>query len=119
MTLSATAAAHPNIAFIKYWGNTDHDLRLPANSSLSMNLAELETRTQVSFEKSLSGDRLNLNGEDITGQALTRISGLLDRVRDLGKIKHYARVISKNNFPAGAGIASAAAAFAALTTAAC
>ena len=34
----ATALAHPNIAFIKYWGNQDDDLRLPASSSLSMNL---------------------------------------------------------------------------------
>jgi diphosphomevalonate decarboxylase len=28
---TATAQAHPNIAFIKYWGNRDHQLRLPSN----------------------------------------------------------------------------------------
>ena len=39
------ARAHSNIAFVKYWGNRDHRLKLPANSSLSMNLADLHTTT--------------------------------------------------------------------------
>ncbi len=39
---TATAVAHPNIAFIKYWGNRDDSLRLPQNGSISMNLAELQ-----------------------------------------------------------------------------
>ena len=47
---SATAQAHPNIAFIKYWGNRDDALRLPANGSISMNLDGLYTRTTVSFQ---------------------------------------------------------------------
>ncbi len=46
-TSSTTAIAHPNIAFIKYWGNRDEALRLPSNGSISMNLAGLETRTTV------------------------------------------------------------------------
>ena len=40
---TATALAHPNIAFVKYWGNQDNVLRLPANASLSLNLGGLET----------------------------------------------------------------------------
>lgn len=44
---TATAQAHPNIAFIKYWGNRDERLRLPSNGSISMNLAGLETRTDL------------------------------------------------------------------------
>ena len=35
---TATARACANIAFIKYWGNRDDVLRLPANPSISMNL---------------------------------------------------------------------------------
>ncbi len=33
-----TARSTPNIAFIKYWGNRNNDLRLPAADSLSMTL---------------------------------------------------------------------------------
>jgi len=50
---TATAQAHPNIAFIKYWGNRDNTLRLPMNGFISMNLDGLITRTTVSFQPSL------------------------------------------------------------------
>jgi len=43
----ASARAHPNIAFVKYWGNRDDLLRIPRNGSISMNLAELHTTTEV------------------------------------------------------------------------
>jgi diphosphomevalonate decarboxylase len=46
---TATALANPNIAFIKYWGNRDQELRLPVSGSISMNLDGLFTRTTVSF----------------------------------------------------------------------
>jgi len=29
--MKAIAIAHPNIAFIKYWGNLDENLHIPAN----------------------------------------------------------------------------------------
>ena len=119
MISTASAAAHPNIAFIKYWGNKDHSLRLPANNSLSMNLAELETFTRVSFDPSITIDQLILNGQDMSGLALARVSALLDRIRKLGGLDEYALVNSTNNFPTGTGIASSASAFAALTLAAC
>ena len=61
MKSTAKAAAHPNIAFIKYWGNQDHDLRIPANGSLSMNLEGLETQTTVSFDTALEQDQLIIN----------------------------------------------------------
>ncbi len=117
MISTASAAAHPNIAFIKYWGNRDHKLRIPANGSLSMNLAPLETRTTVSFDTDLNSDQLTLNGEAAGGQALERVSTLLDLIRTLAKINTYARVVSDNSFPTGTGIASSASAFAALTLA--
>ena len=49
MKRTAAALAHPNIAFIKYWGNRDNALRLPANGSVSMNLGALATKTTVTF----------------------------------------------------------------------
>ncbi|MGC8857443.1 MAG: diphosphomevalonate decarboxylase, partial [Anaerolineae bacterium] len=114
----ATALAHPNIAFIKYWGNRDQALRLPANGSLSMNLDGLFTRTTVSFQPSLPFDELIINGREVTGKGLERVSTILDEVRRRAGIDARAEVISENNFPAGAGIASSAAAFAALALAA-
>ena len=116
--LTATALAHPNIAFIKYWGNRDEALRLPMNASLSMNLDGLFTRTTVTFDTSLPGDALLLNGEIAVGSSLSRASRFLDIVRDLASLNLPARIVSENNFPTGAGIASSAAAFAALALAA-
>lgn len=111
---TATALAHPNIAFIKYWGNRDDTLRLPLNGSISMNLDGLFTRTTVSFSPSARTDSLLLNNRPVTGPGLDRVSHILDIVRGMADLPHRAEVVSENNFPAGAGIASSAAAFAAL-----
>jgi diphosphomevalonate decarboxylase len=115
---SATALAHPNIALIKYWGNRDELLRLPANGSISMNLDGLSTRTQVDFDRSLKRDSLQLNKTEMQGPGLERVSALLDLVRAMAGIKACAAVVSENNFPSGAGLASSASAFAALALAA-
>ncbi len=115
---SATALAHPNIALIKYWGNQDDELRLPANSSLSMNLGNLQTVTTVTFDDSLAGDELIINGRAFTGPARQRVSANLDLVRHLAGMTSPARVESASNVPVGAGIASSSAAFAALSVAA-
>ncbi len=114
---TATAHAFANIAFIKYWGNRDNILRLPMNSSISMNLDGLYTRTAVSFQPSLSFDELIINGHEVMGGGLERISYILDIIRGMANIHERAEVISENNFPSGAGIASSAAAFAALALA--
>ena len=116
--LSAAAFAHPNIAFIKYWGNCDPESRVPANGSISMNLAGLESRTTVMFDESLADDELKLQGEPAPGAALARVGHFLDVVRRLAGIDAYAKVVSENNFPMGVGIASSASAFAALALAA-
>ena len=114
---SATAVASPNIALIKYWGNKDPVLHIPSNSSLSMNLTGLQTRTQVTFEPRLSLDQLVLNGKPVSGPIYKRVSAFLDRIRILAGFPTHALVVSENNFPMGAGIASSASAFAALALA--
>ncbi len=119
MTGVATARSNSNIALIKYWGNRDDELRLPANGSISMNLEGLETVTTVRFSTELAGDRLILNGELRQDEALERVARHLDHIRRLAGVALPAEVISRNNFPTGAGIASSASAFAALTVAAC
>ena len=116
--LPITALAHPNIAFIKYWGNKNEGLRLPSNGSISMNLDGLETRTTVQFEDSLSADEVTINGKLSHGDELQRVSKFLEEVRKLAGIRQFAWVKSENSFPTGAGIASSASAFAALALAA-
>ncbi len=111
---SAAAIAHPNIALIKYWGNRDQRLRLPVNGSISFNLGSLSTRTRVTFDAARGEDALVLNGRPVHGEGLARVAALLDIVRDMAGLSQRAEVHSENDFPTGAGIASSAAAFAAL-----
>lgn len=115
---TASAIAHPNIAFIKYWGNRDQALRLPSNSSISMNLDGLETRTTVRFDSQLAADELDLNGAPAAPVQVARVSAMLDLVRSMARVSDFAYVTSSNNFPSGSGIASSSSAFAALALAA-
>jgi diphosphomevalonate decarboxylase len=117
-TSSATAVAHPNIAFIKYWGNRDNELRLPMNGSISMNLGDLTTRTRVTFDPSFPTDIFDLNSKRQTGPSLDRVVKHMNFIRGLRGISTHAHIFSENSFPTGAGIASSASAFAALTMAA-
>ncbi len=114
----SSSLAHPNIAFIKYWGNRDHALRLPANGSISMNLAGLETRTTVQFDSGIHQDELTLNSQPAPEAARLRVAAMLDRVRALSGVTAPGRVTSANNFPMGTGIASSASSMAALALAA-
>lgn len=116
--MKAIVRAYSNIAFIKYWGNKDDNLRLPLNSTLSMNLHGVSTDTKVEWLSELSGDILMLNGQEAESSALERVSEHLDFIRNRLNISSYALVESTNNFPMGAGIASSASSFAALTLAA-
>jgi len=114
---SATAIAHPNIALIKYWGNRDHELRIPENGSISFNLDGLFTKTEVTYDPSLQKDILKINGQIIGNSELKRVSQFLRLVNELSGKHYFANVTSENNFPIAAGIASSASAFAALSLA--
>ena len=116
--LKATATACANIAFIKYWGKRDAELNLPANPSLSMNLDRLTTVTTVEFSPDYDDDLVILDGREQRGEARRRIVAHLDRVRAMAGLRARARVISENSFPVGAGLASSASGFAALSLAA-
>lgn len=123
MSISSAAAVAPaNIAFIKYWGVRDSALVLPFNGSISMNLDRCLTTTTVIFDSALAEDEvvLTLYGkapQAAAGTQRSRVTAQLDRLRALAGVQTRARVVSENNFPSDAGIASSAAAFAALTVA--
>jgi diphosphomevalonate decarboxylase len=115
-----TAIAHPNIALVKYWGKRDASLNLPAVGSVSVTLSGLSTRTQVRFSAEYTQDTLHVNGV-YRPEAMERVSKVLDEVRlrapACALLK--AAVVSENDFPTAAGLASSASGFAALAAAAC
>jgi diphosphomevalonate decarboxylase len=113
----AKVRARSNIALVKYWGKADAELNTPAVGSISITLADLWTETQVTFDPALSSDSLKLNGESRDDQ-LDRVSRYLDLLRARAGSKLHAEVISTNNFPTAAGLASSASGFAALAGAA-
>ncbi len=111
--MRASAEAHPNIALVKYWGKRDLARNLPAVGSLSVTLAELRTRMTVDFD-ACDRDTLMVNGQEAPAM-LSRVTCCLDLVA--GADRPCATVTSEGNFPIGAGLASSASAFAALTMA--
>jgi len=116
--MKATAVACANIAFVKYWGYAEAAKRLPANPSISLNLDCLSTTTTVALDEGLDQDTLIINGTTARPAAKERVSRHLDRLRALAGTSRRMHVVSRNNFPTGAGMASSASAFAALTVAA-
>lgn len=125
-----TARAYPNIALIKYWGKADEELMLPQTGSLSLTLDIHPTTTTVRVRPGASADRLFLNGSLAGTRATDRISRVLDVVRSVCVAKMKAEceketpqlpfldVVSVNDGPTGAGLASSASGFAALVVAA-
>ena len=116
--IEVTAAAHPNLAFVKYWGRRDDLLNLPLNGSISVNLSGATTTTSVDFDDGLAADEVLLNGEPADSTTVGRVTAHLDRVRTMAQVVSRARVVSRNDFPADVGFASSASAFAALSLAA-
>ncbi|KAG6026667.1 hypothetical protein E4U41_001214 [Claviceps citrina] len=127
----ASTTAPVNIAVVKYWGKRDAKLNLPTNSSLSVTLsqADLRTLTTASCSASYSaGDSLILNGElsDVSGartqacfrELRARRATLEASNPALPKLSTMPlKLVSENNFPTAAGLASSAAGFAALVQA--
>lgn len=115
--MKATAIAPSNIAFIKYWGKKDEDLKIPENRSISMNLSNLITTTTVEFNPEYKKDLITINNESNELEE-NRIIKHLNLIRKKVNIDFKAKVVSINNFPDGTGLSSSASGFAALTLAA-
>jgi diphosphomevalonate decarboxylase len=108
--MKATAVAHANIALVKYWGKRDEELILPEATSLSVALDLLRTTTSV--ELGAREDSFELDGrreDPARARAVLVAAG----------IREKARIVSRNAFPTGGGLASSASGFAALAVAAC
>ncbi|MEN0066462.1 MAG: diphosphomevalonate decarboxylase [Myxococcota bacterium] len=105
-----TARAHPNIALVKYWGKRDLALNLPAVPSVSLTLDGFVTTTTVTW--GAPSDRVVFDGEV---RSDPRALAFLDRI---DADRPPCEVVTTNNFPTGAGLASSASGFAALALAA-
>lgn len=115
---AATARAYPNIALVKYWGKRDEALMLPVAGSLSLTLDAFATTTTVAVRGDLVADEFSLNGSAQAGDSLARVTQFLDLVRTMAGSTQRASVVSINEAPTGAGLASSASGFAALAVAA-
>ncbi|KAG5364843.1 Diphosphomevalonate decarboxylase [Yarrowia sp. E02] len=127
MIHQASTTAPVNIATLKYWGKRDPALNLPTNNSISVTLSQddLRTLTTASCSPEYVQDELWLNGkqEDVSGKRLVACFRELRALRlkmeeqdaSLPKLADQKlKIVSENNFPTAAGLASSAAGFAAL-----
>lgn len=111
-----TAFAPTNIALCKYWGKRDESLNLPVTSSLSLSLGNKGTRTTLSAKKNAQ-DTVLFNDKAIPSSDpfFKRLSYYLDLFRP--ELDWGFQVITHNNIPTAAGVASSASGFAALALA--
>lgn len=115
----SSAKAQSNTALIKYWGKKNEELIIPMNNSISLTIDALSTTTTVEFQSDLKTDQFILNNKEQSGSSLSRVVKHLDYIRKLANESSKALVVSENNFPTAAGLASSASGFAALTVATC
>ncbi|KAK7199260.1 mevalonate-diphosphate decarboxylase [Novymonas esmeraldas] len=122
--IRVTVEAPINIAFIKYWGKREggEKLILPTNDSFSITLSTkpFRSKTSVELRSDAAEDELWLNGKKSNIQETPRIQSVLACIRgscpsELKDLKAY--IVSENNFPTAAGMASSASGYCALAAA--
>src|SRR2546428_8461330 len=112
-----TARANVNVALVKYWGKREPGLNLPTTGSISLTLDGLGVEAEVAFGGG-EADRLQIDGEAAAGEEAVRLADFLDLVRTAANRRERALVATHSSVPRGIGLASSAAAFAALALAA-
>lgn len=124
--MKVTAVSAPNIALIKYWGNRNNELRLPAADSLSITLDSPHTTVEVE-----PSDTFTMRSFDETGkekvQTATSIARLknhfdltqayLESTNRLDECTEHVSVVIRSQIPPSIGIASSAAVFSCLAEA--
>ena len=125
--MKSSAIAHSNIALIKYWGRSfrhDPTLNIPLNDTVSMTKygmtdgIRLQTHTTIEFSPEYKIDSVIVNNKILLGRGLERVVKVVNCLRDYGDVDFKFKMMSENDFPTQAGLASSASAFAALTIAA-
>lgn len=116
-----TAKAPVNIAVIKYWGKADEALKIPINDSISgtLSIDEMCATTSIAISDNFNSDELWLNGSKQSMSNGSNAKLLLEEIRMLSKLdsellSYKVHIVSYNNFPTAAGLASSAAGYACL-----
>jgi diphosphomevalonate decarboxylase len=116
------AFSSPNIALIKYWGNRNNDLRLPAADSLSMVLDQPTVKITAVAAEQFSVQSFDANGKEKvqTPEAIARLQKHWQRTKEFllsrgktGCPKEVSLTIH-SHIPQSIGIASSAAVFSCL-----
>lgn len=116
----ASAIANSNIALVKYWGKRDKRLMLPQTGSLSVTLKGLESYTTVEFDPKYREDILIINGGKLkpgTEEYDEYVGLFLNIIRETASTSLKAKIVSNNNYPTAAGLASSASGMAAMALA--
>jgi len=134
-SVEVIATGPVNIAVIKYWGKRDTQLLLPINSSISGTLSQdvLCSTTRIIASKTFDANKMWLNGVEVPDftankRFRTVVKECQERANDLvsadgSKVliakadwpQYKLHVVSRNNFPTAAGLASSASGYATLT----
>jgi len=114
---TTSARANANLALVKYWGKRDATLNLPATGSISLTLDGLAVEATVAFGGG-EADRFEIDGVPATGEEARRLARFIDLVREEAGRRERALVSTRSTVPRSIGLASSAAAFAALALAA-
>lgn len=115
--MKASVIANANIALVKYWGKRNKEFMLPQTGSVSMTTEGLQAHTTVEFDPKYNDDILIVNGKEYKkgDEEYDDYVGLfLGVVRKMSGKDTKIKIVSNNNFPTAAGLASSAAGFAAL-----
>ncbi len=118
----ATAFAPANIALVKYWGKRDEDLNLPVTDSLSIDLGTLGTETTIEHSPD-EQDTVILNGNKLAqddpfaSKVINFVNLFRCALNQAATNRPALKITTENNIPTGAGVASSASGFAALTKA--
>nr|CAG4649578.1 EOG090X0AX4 [Scapholeberis mucronata] len=123
--VSCTCIAPINIAVIKYWGKSDEELIIPLNDSISITLDTdyMFTKTTATISPKFIEDTISLNNQESSGDGI-RFKNCLSEIRKLAssskhpvtleRVHWKVAIVSENNFPTKAGLASSASGYACL-----
>lgn len=121
--MQVRAISTPNIALIKYWGNRNDELRLPAADSLSFALDRPTVEVVIGSAKQFSARSFGPDGikrelsEKESGRLLKHFLITKKYLREIGSGDGFPKSVSleiKSQIPKSVGLASSSAIFSAL-----